>query len=184
MSKLSVVTFHTAPPAEMYYPYQKPPYRDVVGFSSNGSDIWTPRADEGYQSENYTLDSEFAQTLGVFFERWFENQDLAWNCHMAAAGMRGLVNWHDEPTARKYAQAIMEDGWREPPQGPQQLREGQQGVYATGPWLEHSVVGLSPDEHIQLNGTNERYASILPAAYNHEYSFRSPNANFYASKQG
>jgi hypothetical protein len=180
MSELSVVTFHTAPPGEIFYPYQRPPYREVVGFSSGGSDLWTPRAGEGYRSEEYNVDSKFAKTLRTFFESWFENPDLAWTCHMAAAGMRGLENWHDEPTARQYGKAIWEEGL-DGPSGRQQLRDGQQGVYVTHR-LDHSVVGLGEDEHIQLNETDGKYASIVPAAYNDEYSFASPNAHFYASK--
>lgn len=176
MSELTAVTFHTAPPAEIYYPYQVPPYREVIGFSSQDTDLWTPRSDEGYSSESYDVDSAFAETLKAFFEAWFKNPDLAWNCHMAAAGMRGLVKWSDEPTARQYATDI----WSENRLQPGQLGVGKQGVYAGG-WLEHSVVGISPTEHIQLNETNGRYASIVPAKYNHDYSFREPDVKFYTS---
>ena len=182
MSELATVIFHTAPPTETRYPYQKPPYREVVGFSLGGSALWTPRAeDEAYLSESYRVHSQFAQTLGVFFERWFADPSLAWNCHMAAAGMLGIEGWQDEPTARRHAASIVEEGW-DGPQEARQLGEGQQGVYTSGQWLEHSVVGLGSDNHIQLNGTNEPYVSILPAAYNHEYSFAQPNARFYTSK--
>jgi hypothetical protein len=180
MSELSVVTFHTAPPAEPYHSYQKLPlYREVIGFSSQGSDLWTPRADEGYRSEEYRLDSAFAQTLRAFFEAWFDDRDLAFNCHMAAAGMRGLVNWSDEPTARQYALDVLGDRWLQP-QGPLELGVGKQGVYA-GSRLEHSVVGIGPDEHIQLNETNGQYASIVPAQYNHDYFGGEPGVNFYPS---
>jgi hypothetical protein len=189
MSELTVVTFHTAPPAEIRYTYQNPPYREVIGFSSSGSDLWTPRAREGadYQSEEYHLDSDFAETLETFLERRFGNPDLAGNCHMAAAGMRGLVGWEDERTARKYAWTIWEEGLdADDPPGPKQLKDGQQGVYAKGSRLDHSVVGLGPDEHIQLNETISerygRYISIVPAAYNHEYSLREPGVSFYISK--
>jgi hypothetical protein len=191
MSERSLVTFHTAPNEVPHYSYQKPPYREIIGFSANGSHLWTPRASEGapYTSQEYRLDSEFAARLGTFFGDWFKDPDLAWNCHMAAAGMRGLEGWHDEPTARKYAQAVLA-GIEYDPQETNSLAEGQQGVYAVGPWrLEHSVIGLGKnaqgqEEHIQLNGTNEPYASILPAAYNHEYFFGdSPQTRFYAPER-
>lgn len=180
MPSRSSVTFHTAPPAKIRLAYQNPPYREVIGFSSHGSDLWTPRAGKGYRSEKYSIDSAFAKTLRAFFEAWLNNPDLAWNCHMAAAGMRGLVNWNDEPTARKYARDIwLENSSRA--RKSYQLAEGKQGVYAGAHRPEHSVVGLSPDEYIQLNETNGKYASIAPAKYIHSYFLRQSGVNFYTS---
>lgn len=202
MSERSLVTFHTAPAEDPYYDYQKlPGYREIIGFSQNGSHLWTPRANGGetpHQLEEYDLDRVFAAKLGRFFGQWFEEPDLAWNCHMAAAGMQGLEGWHDQPTARRYAEAIVKEAEATAEgaaqyrlQEPRTLAEGQQGVYAVGPWrVEHSVVGLGrnaqgKEEHMQLAGTNERYASIVPVEYNHGlFLGNSPQTRLYGSKQG
>ena len=178
MSESLPVVFYTVPPSVVLFSYQEPPYRNVIGISSGGSELWTPDAAPNYQSEEHILPEDLVRRLMAFFKHKFVMFPKgSRDCHIAAAALTGFSRWNYGPDAVQNALMIM----RQQQRGPRKLEVGKQGVYGASNLPCHSVVSLgSNNEYIQVDGTGGKL-SILTGELNDEFHIDDV-VDFYSPK--
>ncbi len=180
---MSSLVFRTIQPEASNLPYKRPPYREIVGITSNSAELWIPSADiSATEAETWEFPDELADNIvGYFGRHHVESRSLYRNCHVGAAIMSSgnVVDMDDAEEAA--TQLIKKDNI-----ATENLPLGTWGVlgielHGEEPLAMHSVLGLGEDKDVCLQ-VDKVFGPLSIASYANileHYLYGNPSIKFY-----